>query len=614
MTDTVEETMKTYQYFWRLVRYSGRYFATDISTATVFWMSHTVLGLILQAFFNYLTQQGDLRLPVRPVVGLQLGYAFVASIMLALAILANTGLRYRSMALLIRNMFARILAMPGAKPLPVDENGKLMSSGAAVSTFRDDTNGLVEGITLIEDTIGLSITAAISLVIMLRINPTITFGTFLPLALVIYVAQRLGPKVKAVRKASREATSQVTGAIADMFTNVQAVKVANAEERVVAHFRLLNDRRRETMIKDKLLTQLVDALSNGTVDVGMGLILLLAAKSMYAGEFTVGDFALFAAYLWPMTHLMRMAGWMITVYRQSSVSLERMERMMQGAEPGGPVAHHPVYMSGSYPQPPVIEKGRQHRLEQLDATGLTYIHENDGGASHGIDKASFQLRRGSFTVITGRVGSGKSTLLKVLLGLLPAQAGEIRWNGEQVPDPANFMVPPRCAYTGQVPRLFSETLRDNILLGLAEERVDLLSAVRAAVLEKDVAEMEAGMDTLVGPKGVRLSGGQAQRSAAARMFVRDCELLIFDDLSSALDVETEQELWERVFGRSPVPTCLVVSHRQTALRQADHIIVLKEGRIEDEGKLGELLERCEEMRQLWSGAQLPPTDESQDGA
>lgn len=607
MSSTTIAKLKTYQYFWRLVRYSGRYFTTDILTATVFWMSTTVLGLILQAFFNYLTQQGDLRLPVGPVVGLQLGYAVVASIFLALAILANTGLRYRSMALLIRNMFARILAMPGARPLPTGEDGRLMSPGVAVSTFRDDTNGLVEGITLIEDTIGLGITAAISLAIMLRINPTITFGTFLPLVLVIYVARRLGPKVKAYRKASREATSQVTGAIADMFTNVQAVKVANAEERIVAHFRLLNDRRRETMIKDKLLTQLVDALSNGTVDIGMGLILLLAAKSMYAGEFTVGDFALFAAYLWPMTHLMRMAGWMITVYRQSSVSLDRMERMMQGAEPGGPVAHHPVYMTGSYPELPFIKKGSHHRLEQLSVNGLTHIYENGGGASHGIDGASFQLKRGTFTVIAGRVGSGKSTMLRALLGLLPAHSGEIRWNGELVSDPASFLAPPRCAYTGQVPRLFSESLRDNILLGLPEDRVDLPDAVRAAVLETDIGEMEAGLDTLVGPKGVRLSGGQVQRSAAARMFVRDSELLIFDDLSSALDVETEQKLWDRVFARTPVPTCLVVSHRQAALRRADNIIVLKDGRVEDEGKLEELLERCEEMRQLWSGGQLAPT-------
>src|SRR5262249_26118756 len=149
---------------------------------------------------------------------------------------------------------------------------------------------------------------------------------------------------------------------------------------------------------------------------------------------------------------------------------------------------------------------------------------------------------------------------------------------------------------------FNNTLRDNLLMGLPEEMVDLDQAIQAAVMEKDVCDLEEGLDTLVGSKGVKLSGGQVQRAAAARMFVREPELLVFDDLSSALDVETERLLWERLFARAgEPPTGLVVSHRRTALRRADHIIVLKDGKVEDEGTLEELLERCEEMRRLWQG-------------
>src|SRR4029077_6073637 len=123
------------------------------------------------------------------------------------------------------------------------------------------------------------------------------------------------------------------------------------------------------------------------------------------------------------------------------------------------------------------------------------------------------------------------------------------------------------------PRLFSETLRDNILQGVTADPIALANAIRFAVLEDDLAGMPRGLDTVVGTRGVRLSGGQVQRAAAARMFVRDPELLVFDDLSSALDVETERTLWERVFAANPAerrPTCLVVSHRRTALRRADH--------------------------------------------
>jgi ATP-binding cassette subfamily B protein len=150
-----------------------------------------------------------------------------------------------------------------------------------------------------------------------------------------------------------------------------------------------------------------------------------------------------------------------------------------------------------------------------------------------------------------------------------------------------------------VPRLFSMSLLDNLLMGRRDPDQIVDEAVRSAVMSTDVEGMPEGLGTMVGPLGVRLSGGQVQRSATARMFVRRPDLLVFDDVSSALDVETERQLWEMLFRDRAGVTSLVVSHRHPALQRADQIVVLGRGRVAAVGVLGDLLETSPEFRSLW---------------
>jgi ATP-binding cassette subfamily B protein len=288
-------------------------------------------------------------------------------------------------------------------------------------------------------------------------------------------------------------------------------------------------------------------------------------------------------------------GYFLAQFQQAKVAFERLKVILQGAPDQVLVNHHKLHLDGELPKPQYTTKSKKDSFDYLEIKNLTYVYPESCG---GIKNANFRVEKGSFTVVTGRIGSGKSTLLRALLGLLPKDSGTIYWNGNIVDNPGEFLIPPRVSYTPQIPHLFSDTVRNNLLLGLPEEEVNLDAAINSGVLEQDIETLENGLETIVGPRGVKLSGGQVQRVAAARMFARNADLLVFDDISSALDVETENTLWNRIFEKSNA-TCIVVSNRRTALQNADNIIVLRDGYIEAQGKLDELLESCDEMQQIW---------------
>lgn len=568
--------MNVWRLAWRAAVHEPRSFWLGWLVFMIFFTIPALTGWILGRAFDALTD-GDQRAVCLWVVAFLAAEAGRMTSVHVGAILWTKA--WVHMQTLLRgNLLAAQMASGGP-----EAGQPVGSAGEAITHFRDDAEDVamfVDG--MVDVSGGLVFTFAAAFVLGSS-NLGAALVLVVPLLAVGVVTKLLDARIKAYRSADREATASVTGLVGDVVAAATTIKVNHAIEPVLARLRVLVARRRATAVRDRVLDETVMAFSRGAADVGLGLVLVVGASALASGALDVGQLAVFVAYLGWLSFLPRMVGRLLARRKQAAVAFERMGALVAGSDVDNVVKRRRLPIEAwQRPARPPRRPPERVPLERLDVVGLTATYPSGAG----IEDVTFSISRGEFVVITGPVGSGKSTLLRALLGLAwqAEVTGEVRWNGEPIEDRAAFLVPPNAAFLPQVPQLISDSLADNIGFGEYDDE-RLRRAIELAVMTDDVADMPDGPATLIGPRGLRLSGGQRQRLAAARAVVHRPELVVLDDLSSALDVETERTLWENLY-RAKM-TVLAVSHRAVAFDWADRVLRLDQSVLRPHAGVGE---------------------------
>ncbi len=416
---------------------------------------------------------------------------------------------------------------------------------------------------------------AIVVVTALAAQSLVAGGVLLAVMVASALASSLGRRVAGrSATASAAARARFGRALVSALDCVRTVKLAASTPSVHAHLRDVDGGRVQAAVREHRVQALLDGVPIVMVQCGV-----VAAWAVHvAGGWGVATALLVAGAVNGFDWFGRVAGSVITEAPGTRSWMDATSRLAGGGDlMRVPAGVDLVHGAAPAPAPAVREP-----LETIELAGLTAVHEDGTIGARDVD---LTVRSRELVLLLGQVGSGKSSLLSALAGLV-SSTGEIRWNGQPVADPQTFLRPGRVAHVAQVPRVLSGTFADNVQLDHADR--PLTEPLETARLTPDV-EAAGGPDALVGHRGVRLSGGQVQRLALARALACDAELLLADDVSSALDSATEIELWTALRGRGA--TVIGATSKRAALAQADRVVVLDEGRVAAVGPWSELAAR-----------------------
>lgn len=418
---------------------------------------------------------------------------------------------------------------------------------------------------------------AFALFVMLRISPALTLVSLVPLALMPPVVLHFGQAIHRRFERIQAHFGTLSTFVQENLSGARIVRAYGQERAQEAEFDTFNA---AYLDKNMALARVSGVFqpSLGLLSgLGMVAVLWYGGAQVINGSISTGDFVAFGFYLTMLTWPMIALGWVINLFQRGAASMRRINETM---------AIRPAIR---VPARPVRKPAIRGEIEFRDV-GFTY----PGASRPVLDGVSFRIEAGQTVALVGPTGSGKSTVVALLARLYDPDSGEVRVDGVPVD---RIAIEDLRAALGIVPQdafVFSETLAENLAFGLdgaqaVSERI--LEAARIAQLDEVIEILPRGLDTRLGERGVNLSGGQRQRTTLARALARDPAILVLDDALSAVDTHTESRILARLRDFMEGRTALVVSHRVTAVKDADLILVLADGRIIERGTYAELIQQ-----------------------
>lgn len=468
------------------------------------------------------------------------------------------------------------------------------ASGELLNIFRNDIGMLKSFLLQITEEFAICIYSCLVVVVLFRIDPLILFSVLAVSFFSVFLIRTGYKKLSEYQRKVRKMDGIVNGFVGEILSSVLAVKIAGATNSILSYFEELCKERGKVSIYQSVLRQILNSANQISFEIGEGLILILAFRMMREGSFSIGDFALFTFLFDSISNVISSTAQVVSEIPQVRIAAERIEKMLKLYRAEKP---DQIYRK-SY-------KGLENEILEIDVPMKTVKVKNlDCYTKDGrkiLDQINITLKKGTVTVVSGKTASGKTMLLRTFLGLYPTQNGVIYWNGKKLEKQNINFMPPIMAYTPQNPNFFSESIKDNILPDkITKEKMkyrNIDAAIRLGILEDDMKELEYGVDTVLGMKGAKVSGGQKKRIALSRMYAREAEIYVIDDVSSALDTETEKKVWKQVKNQAD-KTFFISSNSKYALEIADQIVFLVNGRMEVYGNLEDALGKSENIRQM----------------